>query len=220
VPLWLKNNSATMVCPFLCVVMIPSGFRGGVGVLFFSVNRSLLSLGVKKGFPVIGKSLLAVGCLVLLCGCGGLRLFSRSVFPRFDTVILPLLFNIFSAVGSGIFPVVGAALFLFRFFDFLPHFFDFLLCRLCKLCQFVLKFADMVEVYPDMLNGVSRPLLVALMHFNPADKLVENGGGEFGKVGVSFCQLHKPLRPSSRVFKSGQLLFDFRKLRFQCIVFF
>ena len=102
VPLWLKNSSATMVCPFLCVVMIPSGFRGGAGVLFFSVNRSLLSLGVKKGFPVIGKSLLAVGCLVLLCGCGGLRLFSRSVFPRFDTVILPLLFNVFSAVGSGI----------------------------------------------------------------------------------------------------------------------
>ena len=70
VPLWLKNNSATMVCPFLCVVMIPSGFQGGVGVLFFSVNRSLLSLGVKKGFPVIGKSLLAVcrrSCNLSVC---------------------------------------------------------------------------------------------------------------------------------------------------------
>lgn len=97
-----------------------------------------------------------------------------------------MLFNIFGAVGSGIFPVVGAALFLFRFFDFLPHLSDFLLCRLCKLCQFVLKFSDMVEVYPDMLNGVSRPFLVALMHFDFADKLVENSGGEFGKVGVSF----------------------------------
>ena len=43
VPLWLKNNSATMVCPFLWVVMIPSGFRGGAGVLFFSVIGSLLS---------------------------------------------------------------------------------------------------------------------------------------------------------------------------------
>ena len=143
-PLWLKNNSATMVCPFLWVVMIPSGFRGGVGVSLFSVNGSLLSLGAEKGFPVIGKSLSAVGYSVLLCGGGGLRLFSRSVFPRFDTVILPLLFNVFGAVGSGIFPVVGAALFLFRFFDFLPHFFDFLFCRLGKLCQFVLKPADMV----------------------------------------------------------------------------
>ena len=99
--------------------------------------------------------------------------------------------------------MVGAALFLFRFFDFLPHLSDFLLCRLCKLCQFVLKFTDMVEVYPDMLYGVSCPLLVALMHFDFADKLVENGGGEFGKVGIAFCQLHKPLRPPSRVFKSG-----------------
>ena len=53
-------------------------------VSFFSVNRLLLSLGVKKGFPVIGKSLSAVGYSVLLRGGGGLRLFSRSVFPRFD----------------------------------------------------------------------------------------------------------------------------------------
>ena len=50
-------------------------------------------------------------------------------------------------------------------------------CRLGKLRQFVLKFADMVEVYPDMLYSVSRLFLVALMHFNFADKLVENGGG-------------------------------------------
>ena len=136
-----------MVCPFLWVVMIPSGFRGGVGVSLFSVNGLLLSLGAEKGFPVIGKSLSAVGYLVfaiLLCGRGGLRLFPCPVFPRFDTVILPLLFNVSGAVGSGIFPVVGAALFLFRFFDFLPHFFDFLFCRLGKLCQFVLKPADMV----------------------------------------------------------------------------
>lgn len=202
-PLWLKNNSATMVCPFLCVVMIPSGFRGGVGVSFFSVNGSLLSLGAEKGFPVIGKSLSAIGYSVLLCGCGGLRLFPCPVFPRFDTVILPLLFKISRSVLSGIFPVVGSALFLFRFFDFLPHLSDFLLCWLGKLCQFVLKPADMVEVYPDMLNGVSRPFLVALMHFDFADKLVENGGGEFGKVGVSFCQFYKPLRPPSRIFKSG-----------------
>ena len=53
-----------MVCPFLCVVMIPSGFRGGGGVSFFSVNGSLLSVGAEKGFPVIGKSLSAVGYFV------------------------------------------------------------------------------------------------------------------------------------------------------------
>ena len=152
---------------------------------------------------MIGKSLPDVGYSVLLCGCGGLRLFPCPVFPRFDTVILPLLFNVSGAVGSGIFPVVSAALFLFRFFDFLPHLYDFLLCRLCKLCQFVLKSADMVEVYPDMLNGVSCPFLVALMHFDSADKLVEDSGGEFGKIGVSFCQFYKPLRPPSRIFKSG-----------------
>ncbi len=33
----LRNNGP--------IVMIPSGFRGGVGVLFFSVNRPLLSVG-------------------------------------------------------------------------------------------------------------------------------------------------------------------------------
>lgn len=51
------------------LVMIPSGFRGGVGVSFFSVNGSLLSVGAEKGFPVIGKSLSAVGCSVLLFYC-------------------------------------------------------------------------------------------------------------------------------------------------------
>ena len=55
VPLGLKNSSATMVCPFLCVVIIPSGLVGGVGVPFFSVNRLLLSPGVKKGLPVVRK---------------------------------------------------------------------------------------------------------------------------------------------------------------------
>ena len=119
---------------------------------FLSMGRSFLWAmsalqTLEKGFPVIGKSLSAVSYLVfaiLLCRRVGLRLFPCPVFPRFDTVILPLLFNVSGAVGSGIFPVVGAALFLFRFFDFLPHFFDFLFCRLGKLCQFVLKPADMV----------------------------------------------------------------------------
>ena len=55
VALWLKNSSATMVCPFLCVVITPSGLVGGVGVPFFSVNRLLLSPGVKKGLPVVRK---------------------------------------------------------------------------------------------------------------------------------------------------------------------
>ena len=99
--------------------------------------------------------------------------------------------------------MISAALFLLGFFDFFPHLSDFLFCRLGKLCHFVLKFADMVEVYPDMLNGVFCPFPVALMHFDFADKLVENGGGKFGKVGIALCQLHKPLRPSTRVLKSG-----------------
>ena len=59
-----------------------------------------------------------------------------------------------------------------------PHLPDFLLCRLCKLRYFVLKSADIVEIYADVLDCVSRPFLVAFMHFNPADKLVENGGAE------------------------------------------
>ena len=99
--------------------------------------------------------------------------------------------------------MVGAALFLFGFFDFLPHLPDFLLRWLCKLCHFVLKFADIVEIYPDVLNGLFCPFLVALMHFNPADKLVENGGGQVGKGSVAFRQLQKLLRPSARVLKSG-----------------
>ena len=49
----------------------------------------------------------------------------------------------------------------------------------------------------------SRPFLVALMHFNPADKLVENGGCKVGKGGMAFRQLQKLLRPSSRVLISG-----------------
>lgn len=77
--------------------------------------------------------------------------------------------------------MIGAALFLFRFFDFLPHLLDFLLRQLCKLCQFVLKLADMVEIYPDMLDSVSRALFVALMHFDFADKLIENSRGSEGR---------------------------------------
>ena len=67
--------------------------------------------------------------------------------------------------------MVGAALFLFGFFDFLPHLPDFLLGRFCKLCHFILKLADVIEIYADVLDCVSRPFLVALMHFNPAEKL-------------------------------------------------
>ena len=52
-----------MVCPFLCVVITPSGLVGGVGVPFFSVNRLLLSPGVKKGLPEFGKSLYDVAIL-------------------------------------------------------------------------------------------------------------------------------------------------------------
>ena len=37
-----------------------------------------------------------------------------------------------------------------------------------------------------MLDCVSRPFLVALMHFNPVDKLVENGGGKLGKGSMAF----------------------------------
>ena len=65
------------------------------------------------------------------------------------------------------------------------------------------EFADIVEIYPDVLNGLFCPFLVALMHFNPADKLVENGGGQVGKGSVAFRQLQKLLRPSARVLKSG-----------------
>ena len=97
---------------------------------------------------------------------------------------------------------------------------DFLLGRLCKLCHFILKLADIIEIYADVLDCVSRPFLVALMHFNPADKLVENGGGKLGKGGMAFRQLQKLLRPSSRVLVSGQLLLERGKLRFQRVVFF
>ena len=61
----------------------------------------------------------------------------------------------------------------------------------------------MVKIYPDMLNSLFRPFLVTLMHFNPADKLVEDSRGKVGKVSVTVYQLYKLLRPSSRVLKSG-----------------
>ena len=99
--------------------------------------------------------------------------------------------------------MVGSVLFLSCFFDFLTHLPDFLLCRLCKLCLFIFKSADMVKIYPDMLNSLFCPFLVALMHFNPTDKLVEDSRGKVGKVSVTVYQLYKLLRPSSRVFKSG-----------------
>ena len=68
--------------------------RGGRPVLF--CHRRLLSPGAKEGLPVAGKSLLVVGYSVLLCGLcgGGLRLSPCPVFPRLDTVILPLLFKV------------------------------------------------------------------------------------------------------------------------------
>ncbi len=53
-----------------------------------------------------------------------------------------------------------------------------------------------------MLNGVSHVFPVAFMYLDPADKLVEDGGGKFSKIGIAFRQLHKPLRPSSRVLKN------------------
>ena len=65
------------------------------------------------------------------------------------------------------------------------------------------QLADIIEIYADVLDCVSRPFLVALMHFNPADKLVENGGGKLSKGGMAFRQLQKLLRPSSRVLISG-----------------
>ena len=65
-----------------------------VGGLF--CHRQLLSPGTKEGLPVAGKSLLVVGYSVLLCGLcgGGLRLSPCPVFPRLDTLILPLLFKV------------------------------------------------------------------------------------------------------------------------------
>lgn len=99
--------------------------------------------------------------------------------------------------------MISAALFLLGFFDFLPHLPDFFLCRLCKLCQFVFKLADIAEIYPDMLNSLFCPFLIALMHFNSADKFIENGGGKVGKGGVAFYQLQKLMRPSSCVLKRG-----------------
>lgn len=97
---------------------------------------------------------------------------------------------------------------MYSFFRFAPHSplcssSDFLLGRLGKRCHFVSKFADIIEVYPDMLNGVFCPFSVSLMYFDSADKLVENGGGKFGKVGIAFCQLHKPLRPPACALKGG-----------------
>ena len=62
----------------------------------FYRGRQLLSPGTKEGLPVAGKSLLVVGYSVLLCGLcgGGLRLSPCPVFPRLDTLILPLLFKV------------------------------------------------------------------------------------------------------------------------------
>lgn len=45
-----------------------------------------------------------------------------------------------------------------------------------------------------MLNCISRPFLVALMHFNPADKFVENGEGKDGKGTIAFHRFQKLLR--------------------------
>ena len=93
---------------------------------------------------------------VLLCGGGGLCFFPRSVFPRFDTVILPLLFDIFSAVGSGIFPVVGAALFLFRFFDAeikeQLSAFENAGGRAQRFVKLTERYADFAELTPAILN--------------------------------------------------------------------
>ena len=129
-----------MVCPFRCVVMIPSGCFCAVVVVFFSVIGSLLPLGAKKGFPIVGKSLSAVGYSVLRYGQrSGLRLSLCPIFPRLDAFILPAFFKVFRPVFLWVVPMISAALFLLGFFDFLPHLPDFFLCRLCKLCQFVSK---------------------------------------------------------------------------------
>ena len=68
--------------------------RGGRPILF--CHRRLLSPGAKKGLSVAGKSLFVVAYSVLLCGCccGGLCLSPCPVFPRLDTLILPLLFKV------------------------------------------------------------------------------------------------------------------------------
>ena len=47
----MKNNSATIVCPFLCVVIILSGFRGAVGVPFYSVIGGSFLRAQKRDFP-------------------------------------------------------------------------------------------------------------------------------------------------------------------------
>ena len=64
------------------------------------------------------------------------------------------------------------------------------------MCHFILKLADIIKIYADVLECVSRPFLVALMHFNPADKVGENGGGKLGKGRMAFRQLQKLLRLS------------------------
>lgn len=46
--LWLKNSSATMVCPFLCVVITPSGLVGGVGVTTDGFREYRMSLENEK----------------------------------------------------------------------------------------------------------------------------------------------------------------------------
>ncbi len=61
-----------------------------------SNKRCKILQGNVMELPVAGKSLLVVGYSVLLCGLcgGGLRLSPCPVFPRLDTVILPLLFKV------------------------------------------------------------------------------------------------------------------------------
>ena len=72
--------------------------------------------------------------------------------------VVMMLSGVCSAIG-GSFPF-----WLLRFSP--PHLPDFLLRRLCKLCHFILKLADIIEIYADVLDCVSRPFLVALMLAN------------------------------------------------------
>lgn len=74
---------------FLCVVMIPSGFRGGVGVSFFSVNGSLLSLG-NVCFAVIGKGISRNRKIPLVCRLFGFTMRSRRLVP-FSSPGIPAL---------------------------------------------------------------------------------------------------------------------------------
>ena len=172
-----------MVCPFLCVVITPVGFgRWGWVFLFFSVNRLLLSPGAKRDFRSSGKSLYDVA--ILFYGADSAAAACAFFFARYSRALIrsyPAPFQDFSpgillnSCGGrrGSFPFSC-------FFDFLTHLPDFLLCQLCKLCQFIFKSADMFKIYPDMLNSLFRPFSCHAHALNPADKLVE---GSRGKVG-------------------------------------